>query len=420
MKVDFDGLDGVLLVSVSPQAPSAGVRRSPAPPEIASGKGRTLMSMPQRRPAPPLPIPQSKQRTEGSVAPRRLQPGRSLPPRQGMTLVSIPPRRPKTPAPSPKETSRREEVRQSVQSVLEMSTSMPPASVILSDDELPVSSTPPTSAVEIDTGIARSSNLGATQKGRPPVIVEALGTAAPTEIETAGDNRMPPFETLDMDTDTDESGTPSRPQRARRPRTRGIRVAASFLLVGGIACAAAYLGGVFRMIPQKADIVAAEPHPSSIAAGPPTAMDAPPVEAEPAEASDDVAPAVMDVEPIEPADEEMSAPSSVDGLRFPGEYLKGDINPQIQVWHKVDKFFQQFRDCRGQIRIVGYTCSLGDGATNEYVSRRRAKVVAKYFVERGYDKSRLVVEGMGASMPIGDNETEEGRILNRRVEISCR
>jgi OOP family OmpA-OmpF porin len=47
----------------------------------------------------------------------------------------------------------------------------------------------------------------------------------------------------------------------------------------------------------------------------------------------------------------------------------------------------------------------------------RAESVLNYFVSRGIPQLRFEVVGMGSKSPIADNETEEGRGQNRRVEI---
>jgi outer membrane protein OmpA-like peptidoglycan-associated protein len=71
----------------------------------------------------------------------------------------------------------------------------------------------------------------------------------------------------------------------------------------------------------------------------------------------------------------------------------------------------------GKIRVEGHTDSRGRAAYNRDLSQRRAQAVAKYLIKKGVDASRLAAKGYGPDQPIADNETEEGREKNRRVEF---
>ena len=69
------------------------------------------------------------------------------------------------------------------------------------------------------------------------------------------------------------------------------------------------------------------------------------------------------------------------------------------------------------VRIDGHTDSRATDEYNLDLSQRRALAVLRYLVEHGVDETRLTSRGYGESRPIADNETEEGRALNRRVEF---
>jgi OmpA-OmpF porin, OOP family len=74
-------------------------------------------------------------------------------------------------------------------------------------------------------------------------------------------------------------------------------------------------------------------------------------------------------------------------------------------------------DCPGTLRVEGHTDNTGGAAINEDLSRRRAEAVRAALIQRGVAPSRLIATGYGPARPIGDNATEEGRALNRRIEI---
>lgn len=71
-----------------------------------------------------------------------------------------------------------------------------------------------------------------------------------------------------------------------------------------------------------------------------------------------------------------------------------------------------------KIEITGHTDNKGTFAYNQELSDDRALAVVNYLVENGIEHSRLSYKGMGFSQPIATNDTEEGRQVNRRIEIT--
>jgi outer membrane protein OmpA-like peptidoglycan-associated protein len=69
------------------------------------------------------------------------------------------------------------------------------------------------------------------------------------------------------------------------------------------------------------------------------------------------------------------------------------------------------------VEIGGYTDSTGPREFNLRLSRARARSVRQYLLARGIRPERLTATGYGPDNPIGDNNTEEGRAKNRRVEF---
>ncbi len=70
-----------------------------------------------------------------------------------------------------------------------------------------------------------------------------------------------------------------------------------------------------------------------------------------------------------------------------------------------------------QIEIQGHTDFIGSDEYNVALSEARALAVKKYLVTKGINNDRIKTRGLGKSLPIASNDTEEGRQLNRRTEI---
>jgi outer membrane protein OmpA-like peptidoglycan-associated protein/tetratricopeptide (TPR) repeat protein len=85
---------------------------------------------------------------------------------------------------------------------------------------------------------------------------------------------------------------------------------------------------------------------------------------------------------------------------------------------ELDKLLQLMQDnATVKIQIGGHTDNTGLAAENLKLSSNRAKAVVDYLVSKGIAATRLTFKGFGASKPIADNKTEEGKAKNRRTEI---
>jgi outer membrane protein OmpA-like peptidoglycan-associated protein len=72
---------------------------------------------------------------------------------------------------------------------------------------------------------------------------------------------------------------------------------------------------------------------------------------------------------------------------------------------------------RLRANIIGYTDDTPRETKAKALGLKRAQAVADYLKEKGIDPSRMTVNDGGASNPVADNKTEDGRKQNRRVEI---
>ena len=71
-----------------------------------------------------------------------------------------------------------------------------------------------------------------------------------------------------------------------------------------------------------------------------------------------------------------------------------------------------------QVRLAGHTDNVGSPESNKALSQARAESVRQQLIAFGVAPDRIRAYGYGDTKPIATNDTEEGRALNRRVEIT--
>lgn len=110
-------------------------------------------------------------------------------------------------------------------------------------------------------------------------------------------------------------------------------------------------------------------------------------------------------------------PSTVtvlDGVYFPSGSDRLDAASKASLRVVANKLMQH-PDMH--MKIIGYTDNSGARDLNIHLSRIRAYAVMNYLVEQGVGADNISADGEGASYPIADNSTSQGRSLNRRVEL---
>ena len=94
---------------------------------------------------------------------------------------------------------------------------------------------------------------------------------------------------------------------------------------------------------------------------------------------------------------------------------KADLNASSQSSiTEIAKVLKENSDM--DIAIIGHTDSTGSDAVNNPLSVNRAKSVQNSLKQQGVTNIKRV-EGQGSKNPVADNSTEDGRKLNRRVEV---
>ena len=70
-----------------------------------------------------------------------------------------------------------------------------------------------------------------------------------------------------------------------------------------------------------------------------------------------------------------------------------------------------------RIEIGGHTDNVGKAEANMILSTNRANAVRDYLLTKGIAADRITAKGYGMTVPIEDNDSEEGRQANRRTEV---
>jgi outer membrane protein OmpA-like peptidoglycan-associated protein len=121
--------------------------------------------------------------------------------------------------------------------------------------------------------------------------------------------------------------------------------------------------------------------------------------------------------PATPAPAPPPAPGEVtfDSIYF--DVNKTNINPGAAK--SLDRNGMLLKDNpRIQVEIAGHTDSTGSEKANQAISEKRALSVKKYLQDKyNIPDNRMTIKGYGSSKPVADNNTQEGRSKNRRVEF---
>jgi OOP family OmpA-OmpF porin len=70
------------------------------------------------------------------------------------------------------------------------------------------------------------------------------------------------------------------------------------------------------------------------------------------------------------------------------------------------------------LKLSGYTDNRGAEGLNLKLSKERAEAIRNYLIHKGANGNLIEAVGFGSAHPIADNNTDEGRQANRRVEFN--
>ncbi|MBZ4371155.1 OmpA family protein [Corallococcus sp. AS-1-6] len=117
--------------------------------------------------------------------------------------------------------------------------------------------------------------------------------------------------------------------------------------------------------------------------------------------------------------EAFNSPSAEQGFVLEGvEFKTGSsqlTSKSQRMVGELGKVLEEKSDAR--VRINGFTDSTGNADANRQLSESRAESVRRALVRRGIPQDRIEVSGEGDANPIASNDTPEGRVQNRRIEV---
>ncbi|MEH3115864.1 OmpA family protein [Pedobacter terrae] len=132
------------------------------------------------------------------------------------------------------------------------------------------------------------------------------------------------------------------------------------------------------------------------------------------------APPVEEKKPA-PVPEKEEAPAPVEKPNFNLDNIQFEFNSFVlktSSFPILDKAVTEMKKSPDTKFILnGYSSAEGTPEHNMQLSVDRANAVKSYFINAGLNGNNFTVVGHGDKNPISSNDSEEGRILNRRTEI---
>ena len=96
-----------------------------------------------------------------------------------------------------------------------------------------------------------------------------------------------------------------------------------------------------------------------------------------------------------------------------------DFQIQENQKHKLATLSKQLNAYQlEKVKFVGHTDNIGQASYNQQLSEKRAQSVATIFLANGFQQQNIYIIGRGAEQPLVNNDTDEHRAKNRRVNIT--
>ncbi len=147
----------------------------------------------------------------------------------------------------------------------------------------------------------------------------------------------------------------------------------------------------------------------------------PPKPTPPAPDSAKVAKVVEAPKPPEPAPVPPPPPPAPPQINYSFNNIQFEFNSSVlktESYPILDNAVLSMKaDPSVKFTLSGYASAEGTEEHNMQLSIDRANAVKVYLINAGISADNLTAKGFGQANPVADNSTEEGRVLNRRVEV---
>lgn len=98
---------------------------------------------------------------------------------------------------------------------------------------------------------------------------------------------------------------------------------------------------------------------------------------------------------------------------------KLEMTTELQRY--LDQALEHLKQNSGTVLLLtGYTDNYGGSKNNKILSKDRARKLRTFLYKNGVKKGQVNIQGLGEKNPIAPNDTDEGKALNRRVEITVK
>lgn len=101
---------------------------------------------------------------------------------------------------------------------------------------------------------------------------------------------------------------------------------------------------------------------------------------------------------------------------FKFDFGKAELNEEAKQY--LNEIYEMLlKNPDYQLEVIGHTDKVGKPLANFRLSKTRAQAVSQYLVQKGIPVERITYSGRGDTQPVAENDTDENKAKNRRVEF---